>query len=97
MTPEDRTEFLTVFPQYEWKEDEYGQRRRTTDAELEFLRNLEDTAELERLELDYPILGAIIEGFSLRRPNMGEDERLSCAAWLRFAFVTDKYYGHREG
>lgn len=97
LDPETKAEFLRDFPAYEWKRDEYGQKTRTTDAELEFLRDIEDAAELERLDLDYELLRAIIDGFTATRPNMGEDDRIEFAAWIRLGFCAGKYYGHREG
>jgi hypothetical protein len=80
MTPEEREGFLRDHPEHEWRKDECDQRTLTTDAELDFLRDVEDATALERLKLDYELLRAIIEGFTLRRPNMGEDELLACPA-----------------
>ncbi len=96
-TPQERLDFLSVHPEYSERRDRFGQLRPPTDHEIDTWMDLEETAELEMLELDYELLGAIIDGFFLRHPNLGEDNRLAFAAWLRFAFVTGKYYGLREG
>lgn len=87
MTPDEREEFLRAFPHYRHQHDpDYGTTVETTDADLEFLRDIEDTVLWETFELDHPLLAAWVEYVNEVNRNLGEEKRLRLASIVRMSY-----------
>jgi hypothetical protein len=92
LDPDTRADFLANFPYYEHVCDEYGQKRVTTDDELERLYEIEDEALWAQFELAHPVLAAWVTHVDAMNEDLGETRRLRLANIVCLSF----YLGTRE-